>query len=221
MENLIQQKYWNPYTVKTIKGNFYELSNIIIYNENGILFETNCGWFDRGNNNFGSCFVGDIVGIKRNINFSKKENFLTKDNLCTYDTRYILYIYYKNVNYIAKGLTLDNYWLNINATIFDNYHIENTIGEREHFVKKLQYSKELSENLEAIDNYNFNYHFEETLKRFKKLEKIGKQIEKAKEQAKEFTVEDWQMLLFNYETEEKRNECIKKVNNNLSLMKGE
>lgn len=144
--NLIKQADWyNVYCAIDEKGNTYELENIIIYSENGVLLETDRGWFGD-NNNLGDIAIGTI---KRRMkkDFSRKENFITKEEKKSYriDNKYTLYIYYKNINCNFIGYSIDSLFLKTNFTILDNYKIDDVIGFTKNKSNGIAYSDELKE----------------------------------------------------------------------------
>lgn len=201
MKNLIRTCNWyNPMTAITEKGDGYELDNIIIYNENGVLIETKKGWFDNSNNNFEEGDGLEITpAIKRKIkvNFESKENFVIKSEEKSYRDmqKYTLYIYYKNVNYKYNGMTLDNIFLNLNYSILNKYNYYVVIGDRNAASYKIEYNEELQEAMKKIDHYTFTYKGEELQEALKTISKYQKEYEKAKEYEKTLTVDNWQELI--------------------------
>lgn len=211
MKNLITQAAWyNPFTAVTKDLKCYELDNIIIYCENGILIETNQGWFDRGNNDLkeGLEIEPEII-YKRKVDFTKKENFVIKSEKKSYrfDCKYTLYLYYKNVNYKYNGLTLDSLFLNINYSILNEYNFIDVIGDRHK--KSRDIENKITDIIKQLDHYNFYYHNDIFNKALKDLKKISNNFIKVK------NIED------NY-NEKNINECIRKENikqleNNIKL----
>lgn len=211
MKNLIRTCNWyNPMTAITEKGDGYELDNIIIYNESGVLIETKKGWFDNSNNNFEE---GDGLEIKpsikrkNKINFESKENFVVKSEEKSYRDiqKYTLYIYYKNVNYKYNGLTLDSLFLNLNYSILDQFNYYVVIGDRNAKSYLIEYNEELQEAMKKIDHYNFSYKGAEFQKALKTIAKYQKEYEKAKEYEKTLTVDNWQELIREYDREKLEN----------------
>ena len=205
--NLIRSCCWyNPMTALTEKGESFELDNIIIYNERGILIETKKGWLDDGNNNFNEGEGLEIKpAIKRKIkvNFESKENFVAKseEKSYRYDQRYTLYIYYKNIDYKYEGLTLDNIFLNLNYSILNQYNYSIVIGDRNAKSYKIEYDEKLQEALKTVDHYNFCYKGEELQKALKTIAKYQKEFEKVKEYEKTLTIDNWQELIRESEKE--------------------
>lgn len=199
MKNLERIANWfNPMQAITNKGEAFELDNIIIYSENGILIETKCGWFDHGNNDIidGLEIKPEIVK-KLKIDFNCKQNFIVRSEQKEYrfDRKYTLYLYYKNINYKFEGLTLDNLFLNLNYSILNNYKNYIVIGDREKKSDSIQYSDKLKENFKKIDPYHFDCKPEEFKKALKEIAKIHKEFEKVKEAEKLLTVNDYQSLI--------------------------
>lgn len=193
--NIIKEAIWhNPYVAIDAKNNTYELDNIIIYSEHGVLLETDRGWFGD-NNDLGNQYIGDI-NKRMKIDFSKKENFVIKSQKKDYklETNYTLYIYYKNINCKFVGYSIDLF-LRTNFTIFDGYKIDDVIGFTDRKSKKIKYSEELKDAFEKIDSYNFSYHYEDVEKAIKTIKKAHKQLEEAKEIEKNYTLKDWREMM--------------------------
>lgn len=187
-KNLIAQSYWNPFTAIATNNKGYELDNIIIYNESGIIAETSCGWFREqynNNNTFKDSATIDPIHLRKSVDLTKKENFIIKDNDRTYETRYILYIYYKNVNFKALEIKTDGFWI---EGFYQIELPEKTIICDQMFGKtemksdsiKYQYYK----TIEDLEKQKYNGS-DELLKAIKKLEKEVKQYQKMKIQEKE------------------------------------
>lgn len=194
--NLLKQNEWyNPYIAIDEKANCYELENIIIYSENGVLLETDRGWFGD-NNRLGDVAIG---AIKRRMkrDFSKKENFIIKEEQKSYriDNRYTLYIYYKNINCNFIGYSIDGLFLNTNFTILNNYKIDDVIGFVNNKSNGIAYSDELKEAYEKVDSYNFQYHPEELENAIKLIREKQKQYKRALEEEENYTLKDYKKMI--------------------------
>lgn len=75
---LAQKELWySPLFVNDV-----ELENILFYNSiDGVIFQTNRGWFDCGNNSIGTITLFGECHNRRKINLSKNEIFLYKKEL--------------------------------------------------------------------------------------------------------------------------------------------
>lgn len=194
--NIIKAAVWyNPYTAIDTKGNAYELNNIIIYSDHGVLLETDRGWFGN-NNDLGDQCIGDI-NKRMKIDFSKKENFVIKSQKKNYklETKYTLYIYYKNINCNFLGYSITSLFLETNFTIFDEYKINDVIGFTKRKSQIIEYSDELQEALKKINSYNFSNHYKEVEKAIKTIKKAHKQLEEAKEIEKNYKLKDWREMM--------------------------
>lgn len=194
--NLLKQNEWyNPYVAIDEKENGYELENIIIYSENGILLETDKGWFGN-NNNLGNIAIGTI---KRRMkkDFSRKENFIIKEEQKSYriDNKYTLYIYYKNINCNFIGYSIDSLFLRANFTILDNYKIDDVIGFVKNKSNEIAYSDELKEAYKKVDSYNFEYHPEELEKAITLIREKQKEYKKALEEEANYTLKDYKKMI--------------------------
>ena len=194
--NLIKQTDWyNVYCAIDEKSNGYELENIIIYSDWGVLLETDRGWFGD-NNDLGNITIGTIKRrMKRD--FSRKENFITKEEKKNYriDNKYTLYIYYKNINCNFIGYSIDSLFLRTNFTILDNYKIDDVIGFTKNKSNSIAYSDELKEAYKKIDTYNFESHPEELEKAIKLIREKQKQYKKALEEEENYTLKDYKKMI--------------------------
>lgn len=194
--NLIKEAIWyNPYMAIDTKGKAFELDNIIIYSSDGVLLETGQGWFGY-NNTLGDKYISDI-NKRMKVDFSKKENFIIKSKPLSYklETKYTLYIYYKNIDCKFLGYSITSLFLETNFTIFDNYKIDDVIGFTDRKSKAVQYSDELKEAFKKIDNYHFSYHWDEVEKAIDTIQKAHKQLEEAKKIEKNYTLKDWREMI--------------------------
>ena len=194
--NLVKQAEWyNVYCAIDEKGNAYELENIIIYSDCGVLLETDRGWFSD-NNDLGDVAIGTI---KRRMkkDFSRKENFIIKEEQKSYriDNKYTLYIYYKNINCNFIGYSIDSLFLRTNFTILDNYKIDDVIGFTKNKSDSIAYSDELQEAYKKIDSYNFERHPEELEKAIKLIREKQKQYKKALEEEENYTLKDYKKMI--------------------------
>lgn len=97
--------YWNPMTIM-VDGKGYALNNIVFYNKDGIVCQTNCGWFDDYNENKVELITSKDIKRCTKLNFTKGIPFIKKDIEHSYDSRYILYLPYDdfewNISYIKQ-----------------------------------------------------------------------------------------------------------------------
>lgn len=194
--NLVKQNEWyNPYVAIDEKGNAYELENIVIYSENGVLLDTDRGLFGD-NNRLGDVAIGTIKRrMKRD--FSIKENFIIKEEQKSYriDNKYTLYIYYKNINCNFIGYSIDSLFLRSNFTILDNYKIDDVIGFTKNKSNSIAYSEELKEAYQKVDSYNFQNNPEELEKAIKLIREKQKEYKKALEEEENYTLKDYKKMM--------------------------
>lgn len=188
-KNLISQTWWNPFTAVATNGNGYELDAIIFYNENGELAQTNGGWFQERYNNNNSFKEGATISeihLRKNVDFSKKENFIVKDNERTYETRYKLYIYYKNVNFKPLEITSGNYFIEGLYSIElpeKSIVCEDVYGNTQTKSDAIKYT--YYKTIEEIEKQKYSSNINELKKLIKKLNKQIKQYEEMKEKEPE------------------------------------
>lgn len=212
MKNLKRMCNWyNPFTAITNKGEAFELDNIIIYSEDGILIETDKGWISQSNNDRDELEIKPDIKRKTKIDFNCKENFVIRSEQKSYklDRRYTLYLYYKNVQYAFNGLELDSLFLNIKYTILGDYQNEIVIGDRHKKSDAIRYQEKFKQEVAKIDSYHLQYHGNEFKKALKELAKIQKDFEAAREYEKTLTIDNWRELI--------REHDIKKLENNKKI----
>ncbi len=91
MTTLTTTVCWNPFIL-----NGRQVTNIIFYNDEGIMFETHRGWFGNGNNVFRTLNVGDVKTRRVTAleKMDKKENFCVTTKIpYSNDKGYVLYLY--------------------------------------------------------------------------------------------------------------------------------
>ena len=91
MTTLTTTVCWNPFIL-----NGRQVTNIIFYNDEGIMFETHRGWFGNGNNVFRTLNVGDVKTRRVTAleKMDKKENFCVTTKIpYSNDKGYALYLY--------------------------------------------------------------------------------------------------------------------------------
>lgn len=109
MENTVTLVQLNSF-LKTLSvwsekaGRYFGLSDIIFYNEAGIIVNVGRGYFDDDNDS-DFTFSGTVIK-KIKEDFSKKQNYVIKDKSfeSIWDNNYILYIYVDNVELKYKGV---------------------------------------------------------------------------------------------------------------------
>ena len=193
MKNLVKQASWyNPRLAVDEKGNGYELDNIIIYCENGIIFETGKGWFEGHDEDMD---IGKIT--KRNVTkFDRKENFIVKCKKDWTEDRYILYIYYKALNIKFKEYKIVGSFFNSIYEI-DGKEESEVIGYTDRKSSTIKYGEELEKAFKTIDTYNFDRHFDEIEKAIKTIKKAKKDLDRAKEEECLYTIKDYKKMIVN------------------------
>lgn len=162
-----ESKFFNPFYVEH-GAKTYTLNNILIYDQNGVIVETGCGWFcemhNTNNKLDGAIIQGETKKINniKNIDFTKKYNYIVKSPVLGLlkDNEYYLYINKDNVRLndpILKDNGLYIYYeyyigsLNINIykiLLFkDNYQVKHQLKELEEV--------QIYNNNDLINNYDF------------------------------------------------------------------
>lgn len=195
MNNLQKTSYWNPYFVDTNRG-MYELNNIIIYNDDGILIETGCGWFNESNNHTDGVNVnGGILKINSGTeskHIKEKHNFIIKDKDCSYkENVYILYVYYKNINYKPIAIVKNSLFVEIQYQLFNNTEktYSKAIGQSNKYSDAIYW--ELRHEIKAADDdgYKYNRDMQPLKQHIKNINKLIKKYELTKEAEKSYPLD--------------------------------
>lgn len=89
---LYTTRYYNPFFID-LSEKSYEISNILFYDEVGVICSTGHGWFGSGNNNFNVFTIDADCALKRKVDFNSKTPFIVADGKDILNkTRYALYI---------------------------------------------------------------------------------------------------------------------------------
>lgn len=87
--------WYNPFFV-TVNGKPYELSNIRVFDSDGVIIESGHGWFGSGNNPLDEVEIPGKCTRKTKLGFEKKHCFVMRDDSDFYrrtnERRFILYI---------------------------------------------------------------------------------------------------------------------------------
>ena len=218
--NLIRDTYWNPYFANTNRGNGYELDNIIIYNDYGVLIETGCGWFNESNNNTGSTTVkNDIIKANKGTEEKHKKehhNFIIKTEE-SYKDGYTLYIYYKNIDYKVVKIEKRSLFIEIDYQLFDNKSktYSKAIGQSKKFSDAIYWElrKELKET--ESDSFKYDNNMESLEEHLKNIKKLMKKYNKMKEEEKSYSIEK-----FIDTTATEKNSNLESFKNNMMLLGG-
>lgn len=176
--------WYRPLYTITKSGNEVELSNIIIYDEKGIVVQTKCGYFD---NDKGIDIKGEIVK-KIKENFTKKENYVLKGKeQYSNNTVYDLYVYRDNVNLqflgFEKSADLIMAKYNINGGEFRILYT--TISGNKYI-----YENRFKELKDEIKNYSLPMEEEELDMICEELIEVNKKIIEEKKRIKDFKLEN-------------------------------
>lgn len=218
MKNLIKECAWyNPYVARTDKGNGYQLENIKIYSEKGIILETGRGWFGS-NNDLGDIEIGTIY-LKRKADLTTKENFIIKEEKSAYriDHNYTLYVYYKNINCEFIKFDLSTFWLESVFTILNGYEIRDVLGQRNKESDAIKYGSKLDDLQKVFDSYHFEHHYDEIEAAMKEIKKQHKKYIDKKEEEKSYTTKDYKKMLFNDGEGTKPEEMIRNIENTFNV----
>ena len=89
---LYTSRYYNPFFID-LGAKSYEISDILFYDEIGVVCSTGHGWFGSGNNNFNVFTIDADCVLKRKIDFNSKTPFIVADGKDILNkTKYALYI---------------------------------------------------------------------------------------------------------------------------------
>lgn len=177
--------WYRPLNAILENGKQVCLNNIIIYDKNGIIEQTNYGYFD---NDKEIEINGDII-LKRKEDFTKEINFVISDKKnWNNETEYKIYIHKNNVKFEFTGFEkhIDTIMktYTINGGVFRN--VFKYLGD-----KKYECKNNFENKLKEISNKTFNFPFEqeELQEIFEYLLEQNKIGEKEFEKIKNFDLE--------------------------------
>lgn len=202
-----------------INKNFKLLDNIVIYNENGILINTDFGYFESSIDN---------ETIKGNVNFlrtenqkqkaiTNKENFVIKSESkeYKYEVNNTLYIYYKNIDYKVISIEKDKVFLNVNYMIFNKYKEYLPIGNLTRKSDSILYS-DVYGNIEKLEKEKYTKDFEKLTTIMNNIKQSMKKYKKIQEEEKNYPIDK---LISATRNDEELNKEI--YINNLKLLESE
>lgn len=175
-----------------INKNFKLLDNIVIYNENGVLINTDLGYFESNIDN--ETIKGEINFLRTDNQKQKaianKENFVVKSEPKDYkfEVNNTLYIYYKNINYKVTSIEKDNVFLNVNYTIFDKYKESLPIGNLTKKSDSIMYN-DIYNNIEKLEKEKYSKDFEKLTNIMNDIKKAMKKYKKIQEEEKQYPIE--------------------------------
>lgn len=179
-------RVWNPMTIM-VNGKGYELNNILFYNNNGVVIQTNQGWFNNCNKD--RVILSTKKDIKRctKLNLTKGIPFIIKSDR-SYETRYELYIPYDDfdwdITYIKKY-----------DQIFGIYHMKNTELEIQKSVKSFFSMTSLirAEYDDILENLKFfaGQPPKTFMELHEKLKKIYNSYIQTQQFVTDYTIEDY------------------------------
>lgn len=169
----------------TRNGKELKLSNIIVYDNKGIIVETGYGYFDNDK----EIEIGGEILLKRKEDFTKTTNFIMSDKKnWDNETEYKLYIHKDNIDFEFTGLSKSV------DMIMQNYIING--GEFSRVFKylgdnKIKYQTEFREELESLHNRTYSLPFkqEELEEIFENLLEKNRKILAEKESINNFDLE--------------------------------
>lgn len=176
--NLKKQSNYNPFFISENNVLYNEIENIIIYNNEGILAQTNRGWFSSSNNYFEELNFTFELKNKRKEDFTKKQCYIVKNKL---------YIHIDLLKNISIQKHVKNYTTNTENVFRDIMSFE-TNGKKYVFNKDTK-KYILQEGIQTI-TIEYNFKFEKT----EFGEKMQMLAEKAKEHGLKFSSYDFERL---------------------------
>lgn len=177
--------WYRPLYTVTKKGDEVQLSNIVVYDEKGIIVQTGYGYFD---NDKEITIKGEIIR-KRKEDFTKKENYILrfKEPFST-DISYVLCIYRDNVNIQFLGFekTTDRIMAKYDVNGGELKSLQSIIS-----MKKYR-SKDIFEELanKIATNHSLPMDEEELEKICKELIKANKELIEEEKKINDFRAEN-------------------------------
>ena len=116
-----------------------EIGSIKIYNQSGVIYETNCGWFKFNSlEDVTSIELSKEVKRANKVNFNRKDNYIVKDDSDQYYIKYCLYLHeseFESIKYFQK-VVIDN------ADYTQRANFSELTFKHEFTYKKYNYNKE-------------------------------------------------------------------------------
>lgn len=168
--------------IRLENGNVVELGNIIVYDEKGIIVDTNAGYFD---NNVEISINGNIVR-KIKEDFTKEINYIIKiKEDFSHESRYALYIHKNNINLKFLGFKKQIDY------VLACYELNG--GEFSKVYKRLGGNKyelqtEFKEKLNSIKCYGLPYEKEKLKGIFDKLTEINNNLLSISKEIEDFDI---------------------------------
>lgn len=171
MENKLfrKEKWYRPLYI-TIENKDYLLSNIIFFNETGIILENEYGYFD---NDKELEFEGK-TSRKIKENFNLKENYIMKDKKDWGNNTYKLYIYEKNVKFKNTGVIKEYGFIYNTFLINDNIKAKQYIRNLED--SEYKYQDLIKKEMEKMQTYRLPLEEKEMNKILSNIKKYNKKI---------------------------------------------
>ena len=164
---LYTSRYYNPFFID-LGAKSYEISDILFYDEIGVVCSTGHGWFGSGNNNFNVFTIDADCVLKRKIDFNSKTPFIVADGKDILNkTKYALYIPksvigLKSPIAINRGRHFVIRWSSdMDGVVVEKWHfIDSELSEVEHRINEVGekishlYSNSFSELDELVKELN-------------------------------------------------------------------
>ena len=164
---LYTSRYYNPFFID-LGAKSYEISDILFYDEIGVVCSTGHGWFGSGNNNFNVFTIDADCVLKRKIDFNSKTPFIVADGKDILNkTKYALYIPksvigLKSPVAINRGRHFVVRWSSdMDGVVVEKWHfIDSELSEVEHRINEVGekishlYSNSFSELDELVKELN-------------------------------------------------------------------
>lgn len=172
-------QWYRPLNI-IIEGKEYKLSNIIFFNENGIILENGHGYFDDDEE---LEFEGNTTR-KIKENFNLKENYILKDKEAWDNDNYKLYIYEKNVKLENTGVIKEFNFIYNTFLINGNIKVKQFVRNLED--DKYYYQDLVKEEIKKIQTYCLPLEEKEMSKILSNIKKYNKKILEIEEYAKNY-----------------------------------
>lgn len=116
-----------------------EIGSIKIYNQSGVIYETNCGWFKFNSlEDVTSIELSKEVKRANKVNFNRNDNFIVKNESNSYLIKYDLYLHdseFESIKHFQK-VVIDN------ADYTQRANFSELTFKHEFTYKKYNYNKE-------------------------------------------------------------------------------
>lgn len=183
--------FYRPYIIE-VNGKDYYVDNIVMYDSDGIMCQTGCGWFEKGiSNDITEIELDtDAIKLRRKEKFDgevfvtlHKKSYEKKSVATLYipadmlNVHFVKYTYETDIWYVYKVFAGDN-----------GICIRECMGSTDSNLSEIR--REIEENDKNLDSYHLIYHTDDAISSCEELTRLAKMYKAERERLKNLSVED-------------------------------